>query len=66
MIENRREAIRHAVAAAGPDDVVLVAGKGHETTQEVAGVEHPFFDVDEVAAALAVVAAAQWLQEPRP
>ncbi|HMQ73672.1 MAG TPA: cyanophycin synthetase, partial [Rubrivivax sp.] len=66
VIENRREAIRHAVAAAGPDDVVLVAGKGHETTQEVAGVEHPFFDVDEVAAALAVVAAAQWLQEPRP
>lgn len=40
----RREAIRLALAEAGPGDIVLVAGKGHETGQEVAGVVHPFDD----------------------
>ena len=34
-------------------DVVLVAGKGHETTQEIAGVFHPFSDVEHLQAALA-------------
>ena len=34
-------------------DVVVVAGKGHETGQEIAGVVHPFDDRDEVRAALA-------------
>ncbi|MFH5805055.1 Mur ligase family protein [Alienimonas sp. DA493] len=43
-IENRREAIAAALAAARPGDWVLVCGKGHETTQEVAGVFHPFDD----------------------
>ncbi len=52
VIEQRRIAIGHALAAAEPQDVVLVAGKGHETTQEIAGVKHPFSDVEEVAAAL--------------
>lgn len=33
----RQEAIRHAIAMAGPQDTVLVAGRGHETVQEVAG-----------------------------
>jgi len=42
---DRREAIRQAVGMARPGDVVLVAGKGHETYQEVAGVKHPFDDV---------------------
>ncbi|MCB0790911.1 MAG: UDP-N-acetylmuramoyl-L-alanyl-D-glutamate--2,6-diaminopimelate ligase [Flavobacteriales bacterium] len=41
---DRREAIRQAVGMAGPGDVVLVAGKGHETYQEIAGVRHPFDD----------------------
>ena len=41
---DRREAIRRAVTTAGEDDVVLVVGKGHEQTQEVAGVHHPFDD----------------------
>jgi UDP-N-acetylmuramoyl-L-alanyl-D-glutamate--2,6-diaminopimelate ligase len=40
------------VAAAQPGDVVVVAGKGHETGQEVAGVVHPFSDRDELAAAI--------------
>lgn len=41
---DRREAIRQAVGLAKPGDVVLVAGKGHETYQEVKGVKHPFDD----------------------
>lgn len=42
---DRREAIRQAVGLAGAGHVVLLAGKGHETYQEVAGVKHPFDDV---------------------
>ncbi len=41
---DRLEAIRMAVSMARPGDVVLVAGKGHETYQEVKGVKHPFDD----------------------
>jgi UDP-N-acetylmuramoyl-L-alanyl-D-glutamate--2,6-diaminopimelate ligase len=41
---DRHEAIRMAVTLARPGDVVLVAGKGHETYQEVNGVKHPFDD----------------------
>ena len=41
---DRKEAIRMAVGLARPGDVVLVAGKGHETYQEVKGVKHPFDD----------------------
>ena len=41
---DRREAISFALANAGPSDVVIVAGKGHETTQEIKGVKHPFDD----------------------
>lgn len=54
VIDDRREAIRYAVDAATSTDVVLIAGKGHETTQEIAGVKTPFSDVDEAAAALAL------------
>ena len=43
-VGDRRAAIRDAVHRAGPGDIVLVAGKGHETGQEVAGVVHPFDD----------------------
>jgi murE/murF fusion protein len=53
VIEDRRSAIVHALTQAGPEDVVLIAGKGHEATQDVAGVKTPFSDVDEAAAALA-------------
>jgi UDP-N-acetylmuramoyl-L-alanyl-D-glutamate--2,6-diaminopimelate ligase len=43
-IEDRREAIERAVALAKPHDVILVAGKGHETYQEIRGVKHDFDD----------------------
>lgn len=43
-ISDRREAIRTACALAGADDIILVAGKGHETYQEINGVKHPFDD----------------------
>lgn len=41
---DRRAAIRRALALRGEDDVVLIAGKGHETYQEINGVRHPFSD----------------------
>jgi UDP-N-acetylmuramoyl-L-alanyl-D-glutamate--2,6-diaminopimelate ligase len=42
---DRERAIRSAVERAGPDDLVLIAGKGHEQTQEIAGRRSPFSDV---------------------
>ena len=50
-ITDRREAIRTAVALASPGDVVVVAGKGHETYQEIRGVRHHFDDREVVAEA---------------
>jgi len=48
----RARAIELAVGEAGPHDVVLVAGKGHERYQEVAGERRPFSDVAAARAAL--------------
>jgi UDP-N-acetylmuramoyl-L-alanyl-D-glutamate--2,6-diaminopimelate ligase len=50
---DRRLAIASALREAGPADVVLLAGKGHEDYQEIQGVKHPFSDVDEARQALA-------------
>jgi len=49
---DRREAIAAAIAAARAGDVVLLAGKGHEPYQEIAGRRLPFSDADEARAAL--------------
>ncbi|CCH34154.1 UDP-N-acetylmuramoyl-L-alanyl-D-glutamate-2,6-diaminopimelate ligase [Saccharothrix espanaensis DSM 44229] len=51
-IGDRRDAIRHAVSLARTGDVVVIAGKGHETGQEVAGVVQPFSDVETLAEAI--------------
>jgi UDP-N-acetylmuramoyl-L-alanyl-D-glutamate--2,6-diaminopimelate ligase len=56
-VPGRREAVLEGVRRAWPDGVVLVAGKGHEQGQEVAGVVHPFDDRAALRAALAEVAA---------
>ncbi len=50
---DRAAAIRAAIELAADDDVVLVAGKGHETYQEIDGVRTPFDDLEVAAAALA-------------
>lgn len=44
VIHDRRQAIMAAITEARPGDVVLVAGKGHETYQEIAGEKKPFSD----------------------
>lgn len=43
-IVDRKEAIRTAVSYAGPEDIILVAGKGHEKYQDIKGVKHAFDD----------------------
>ena len=47
-IADRREAIRTACMLAQKDDVILIAGKGHEDYQEIKGVKHHFDDREEV------------------
>ena len=51
-IGDRRQAIRTAVRLARDEDVILLAGKGHETYQEIAGTRYPFDDRSELRAAL--------------
>jgi len=52
-IVDRAQAIAFAVGRAMAEDVVLIAGKGHEDYQETGGVRRPFSDIDEARAALA-------------
>lgn len=42
VIENRREAIRYALQMGRDGDIIILAGKGHETYQEIMGVKRPF------------------------
>lgn len=44
-LTDRKEAIRLAITLAQADDIILVAGKGHEKYQEIMGVKHPFDDM---------------------
>lgn len=58
-VPDRRAAIRRAVMLAQPGDLVLVAGKGHESSIERADGPHPWDDRDEVRAAIAARAGGQ-------
>jgi UDP-N-acetylmuramoyl-L-alanyl-D-glutamate--2,6-diaminopimelate ligase len=51
---DRRQAIRRALDGAGPGDVVVIAGKGHETYQEIGGERLHFDDAEEARSALSV------------
>ncbi|WP_301102894.1 UDP-N-acetylmuramoyl-L-alanyl-D-glutamate--2,6-diaminopimelate ligase [Propionivibrio sp.] len=53
LIVDRAQAIYQTILAAHPADVILLAGKGHEPYQEIAGVRRPFSDVAEAHSALA-------------
>jgi UDP-N-acetylmuramoyl-L-alanyl-D-glutamate--2,6-diaminopimelate ligase len=55
-IEDRASAILFAVKHAKPNDVVLIAGKGHETYQDIKGKKWPFSDEEHARLALATVA----------
>lgn len=54
VIENRREAIKKACQIAQNEDIILVAGKGHETYQEMQGVKYPFDDKQVLSEAMNV------------
>jgi UDP-N-acetylmuramoyl-L-alanyl-D-glutamate--2,6-diaminopimelate ligase len=63
-VGDRRQAIERAIALAEPGDTVLVAGKGHETGQEVGGVMLPFDDVTVLREALSARGFAAAVAEP--
>jgi UDP-N-acetylmuramoyl-L-alanyl-D-glutamate--2,6-diaminopimelate ligase len=48
-ITNRKEAIKTAISLAKSDDIILIAGKGHEKYQEIKGVRHHFDDKEIVS-----------------
>jgi UDP-N-acetylmuramoyl-L-alanyl-D-glutamate--2,6-diaminopimelate ligase len=52
IIEDRASAIAQAVLSAHATDIVLIAGKGHETSQEIKGVKYPFSDAEVAQRAL--------------
>ncbi|MGY6560387.1 MAG: UDP-N-acetylmuramoyl-L-alanyl-D-glutamate--2,6-diaminopimelate ligase [Nitritalea sp.] len=54
-IADRRSAIKAAILGAQEGDMILVAGKGHETYQEIKGVKYPFDDKEEVKKILALL-----------
>ena len=47
-IVNRKEAIQYALSILKPDDILVIAGKGHENYQEIMGVKHHFDDRETV------------------
>ena len=52
VVEDRRAAIRYAMDIAKKDDIIVLAGKGHETYQEICGVKHHLDEREVVAAYL--------------
>jgi UDP-N-acetylmuramoyl-L-alanyl-D-glutamate--2,6-diaminopimelate ligase len=63
---DRAEAIRLAIGMARADDTVLIAGKGHESYQDIQHVKHPFDDREHAAAALRERAASPVPTHPTP
>jgi UDP-N-acetylmuramoyl-L-alanyl-D-glutamate--2,6-diaminopimelate ligase len=59
VILDRRAAISSAILQARPEDIVVLAGKGHEDYQDIKGVKHPFSDLAEARLALAARASIQ-------
>lgn len=59
LIQDRKQAIRHAIANAAENDCIVIAGKGHETYQEISGVQYAFNDKQIAEQALQVRFAAQ-------
>jgi UDP-N-acetylmuramyl-tripeptide synthetase len=55
IVIDRADAIQKAIVEAVPGDIVLIAGKGHETVQEIAGVRHDFDDAQIATFAMASV-----------
>ncbi|SFH67603.1 UDP-N-acetylmuramoylalanyl-D-glutamate--2,6-diaminopimelate ligase [Modicisalibacter xianhensis] len=51
-VDGRGQAIDRIIADAGPEDIILIAGKGHETYQEIQGRRLPFSDIERAEAAL--------------
>ncbi len=56
VIADRAQAIAWALSHAAQDDLVLIAGKGHETYQEINGVRYPFSDAEQVRLAFGLEA----------
>ena len=54
VIQDRKEAIRRAIAEAQHGDTIILAGKGHELYQEINGIKHPFDEAAEVQKAAAL------------
>ncbi|RTK99900.1 MAG: UDP-N-acetylmuramoyl-L-alanyl-D-glutamate--2,6-diaminopimelate ligase [Proteobacteria bacterium] len=54
VISDRKDAIATAIKMANHDDIILVAGKGHEDYQEIKGIKHPFSDLEIVHGLLVV------------
>ena len=54
-ISNRKEAIKAACQFARTNDIILVAGKGHEKYQEIKGVKYPFDDMQEIKQSLNLI-----------
>ena len=52
VMEDRRAAIRYAMDIAKKDDIIVLAGKGHETYQDIGGKKHHLDEREEVAAHL--------------
>ncbi len=56
VIANRQQAIAYVIDKSQPGDMVLVAGKGHESSQEIAGELHHFNDMEVVKKLIGVAA----------